>query len=354
MSVKARFTPDYAFPPGSVLREKLAELGLSQAQLADRLAVSEKHVSQLIHGHVALTYETAVALERITGIPAGTWNALEAAHRDRELRERQGQLNAEDKAWLRQLPLREIRVRGFIDDLSDEARVYDQITRFFGVADRAGWDRVWLRPVGSFKRSPAYRSDPAAVATWLRLGELEASTIECAPYEAAGFRASLRRVRQLTREGGFEELVELCAEVGVAVVFVREVGKCRASGAARWLTPTKALVQLSDRYKRDDSLWFSFFHEAGHLLMHSKKEVFINDGSEDGDVEDEANRFAQDILIPTQDARVLPLLQTPDDVRAFADRLDIAPSIVAGRLGNDGLWSWPRIGKLRKSLRIID
>jgi len=354
MNANTGFAPDYAFPPGATLRAKLVELGLSQAQLADRLAVSEKHVSQLVHGHVALTYETAVALERVTGTPADTWNALEARYRDHELRTRQRRLDAQDRSWLRQLPLKDLLDLGLVDSISDEARLYDQVTRFFGVADRNGWNRVWLRPVGSFKRSPAYRSDPGAVAAWLRLGELEAASVECKPYEASRFRISLKRVRELTRKGGFEELVNLCAEVGVAVVFVREVGKCRASGAARWLTPSKAIIQLSDRYKRADSLWFSFFHEAGHLLLHSKKEVFINDGSEDGDVEDEANHFAQDLLIPPQRAQELRLLQTASDVEAFANRIGIATSIVAGRLGNDKLWSWPRVAKLRKGLHIVD
>jgi HTH-type transcriptional regulator/antitoxin HigA len=67
----------------------------------------------------------------------------------------------------------------------------------------------------------------------------------------------------------------------------------------RWLTPTKALIQLSDRYKADDHFWFSFFHEAAHLLMHSKKVTFISE--DDGaatEQEEEANTFAATQLIP--------------------------------------------------------
>ncbi|MBL8419274.1 MAG: hypothetical protein JNK92_01440, partial [Dechloromonas sp.] len=54
-----------------------------------------------------------------------------------------------------------------------------------------------------------------------------------------------------------------------------ELPKTEVSGATRWLSPDKALIQLSLRYKSDDQLWFSFFHEVGHLLLHGKKEVFI-------------------------------------------------------------------------------
>ncbi|MBF0401228.1 MAG: ImmA/IrrE family metallo-endopeptidase [Magnetococcales bacterium] len=95
-------------------------------------------------------------------------------------------------------------------------------------------------------------------------------------------------------------MVEWCAEVGVAVVFVRELPKTGISGATRWLTPDKALIQLSLLYKSDDHLWFTFFHEAGHTLLHGKKDLFLEDEREkDQKKEDEANQFAADLLVPS-------------------------------------------------------
>ncbi len=73
-----------------------------------------------------------------------------------------------------------------------------------------------------------------------------------------------------------------CAAVGVAVVLVPELPGTRVSGATRWLTPGKALIQLSLRYKSDDQLWFTFFHEAAHVLLHGKRDLFIEDlGADD-------------------------------------------------------------------------
>jgi uncharacterized protein DUF955 len=117
-----------------------------------------------------------------------------------------------------------------------------------------------------------------------------------------------------------DELVELCASAGVAVVFVGEIGKTRASGAARWLTPTKALIQLSLRHKTDDHLWFSFFHEAAHILLHSKEATFITgtDGEANETMEGEAKRFAANQLIPRHLQPELARLNTEADVRAFA------------------------------------
>jgi hypothetical protein len=69
-------------------------------------------------------------------------------------------------------------------------------------------------------------------------------------------------------------------------------------GAARWLSTEKALIQLSLYYKREDQLWFSFFHEAAHILFHGRRDIFVDfDAGATDKQEDEANRFASDHLI---------------------------------------------------------
>src|SRR5690606_27160363 len=105
----------------------------------------------------------------------------------------------------------------------------------------------------------------------------------------------LFQVRNLSvhLESGFHHTVtELCASAGVAVVFVPELPRTRVSGATRWLTSDKALIQLSLRYKSDDHLWFTFFHEAGHILLHGKRDMFIEAEDQEhnqSDKEREAN-----------------------------------------------------------------
>lgn len=120
-----------------------------------------------------------------------------------------------------------------------------------------------MRPVASFKRAQAFRSDPGAVAAWLRLGELAVRDITTADFEPRAFRSTLQKIRQLTRTVDFsDELVSICAAAGIAVVYVREIDKSRISGATWWASPARAVIQLSDRYKSDDHFWFAFFHEA--------------------------------------------------------------------------------------------
>jgi HTH-type transcriptional regulator/antitoxin HigA len=341
------YTPDEVLPPGETLRETLDALDMSQAQLAARTGLSTKHVNQIIQGHAVLTHETAIALERATAVPARFWNTLEANYRDHLSREEERKSLAAHLDWLKRMPISALRKLGKITaQPGDKARTLQQALHFFGVAHVDAWEEVWANPTANYLKSAAFKVDAGAMAAWLRLGELEAAKIPCAPFDRAKLKALLPKLRALTvlRPAEFStRMREMCASAGVAVVFVAEITGCRASGATRWLSPVKAVVQLSLRGKRNDKLWFAFFHEIGHVLYHGKRSVFIDvmdkggGGTGSRDEEDEANRFAADLLIPgSHKAELMKLnVWNTAQIRDFANRLGIAPGIVAGRLQHE-------------------
>jgi len=77
------------------------------------------------------------------------------------------------------------------------------------------------------------------------------------------------------------------------------VEKVSLHGSTRWVKG-RPLIQLSNRFNRSDTFWFTFFHEAGHILKHNKKDVFVEgiDYSSDGkEKEAEANAFAEGWMI---------------------------------------------------------
>jgi HTH-type transcriptional regulator/antitoxin HigA len=105
------------------------------------------------------------------------------------------------------------------------------------------------------------------------------------------------------------------------------------------LSKNKALLLLSFRYLSDDQLWFSFFHEAGHILIHDVNEVFVegvtaNDSTKESEAKErEANEFAFRALIPSEfqsDFSTLP--PNAFSIARFAKRLGIAPGILVGQL----------------------
>lgn len=350
------FRPDYAIPPGETLRDRLTEMSLTQAELAARAGLSTKHVNQIMQGIAPITLETAVVLERITGVPANVWSRREADYREALLRSKPRDLSAADEKWLAMLPIKELQKRNHLPAVKEKGRLYDAVLSFFGVADRDAYERIWRGPVASFRRSGAYKSAPGSVVSWLRVAQLEAQAAKVAPYSAAKFRKVLQEIRALTADGDPNRIVEMCAEAGVVVVFVREVKGCRISGAAWWASPARAVIALSDRYKKDDFFWFTFFHEAAHILLHSKKDTFVDDGSDDDVAEDEANRFAADALVPKEHVPELARLRSDLDIVRFAERIGIAPGIVVGRLQHDQYegWGWSRGNTLKRSMHIVD
>ena len=115
----------------------------------------------------------------------------------------------------------------------------------------------------------------------------------------------------------------------------------------------KAIIQLSLRYKSDDHLWFTFFHEAGHISLHGKREVFLEDGETKTEKEQQADRFAANLLIPPSEfARFKPAGKhySKTDVVKFADRIGLAPGIVVGRLQREELLPYSHLNGLKRRL----
>ena len=242
--------------------------------------------------------------------------------------------------WLNQFPIDAMAELGWIRKLRDQVDQLREMLNFYGIASTTQWRGTV--PGAAFRQSQAFESDPYAISAWLRQGEIEAQEIDSSPYKADKFIEALQIVRRLTREDPevFQpETIRLCAEAGVAIAFVPELQGVRASGAARWITPVKALIQVNLRFKRDDQLWFSFFHEAGHILKHGKRDVFVDDGGDHDDKEEEANQFARNFLIPPREYREFTARighYSKAEIVDFAEQLSIAPGIVVGRLQHDG------------------
>ncbi len=352
---KFAYTPERVLAPGETLQEVLDERSMTQTELALRTGLSTKHVNQIMRGLAAITAETAVLLERATGVSAGVWATMESAYQvDRSLRSETERL-ASDLDWLRTVPTAELAKRGHIRATEDPVQLLREVCNFFGVASPAIWTTVWAKPT-AFRRSKAFTSDPGATAAWLRIGEIRANAIETEPFDGSLLQECLPALRALTRienpQKWEPQLRDTLAACGVAVTFEPEISGARVVGAARWLTPTKAMIQLSLRHRWSDIFWFTVFHEIGHLLLHSKKDVFIDDGSR-SPAESEADAFAARTLIPRKYEDRLAGLSTDAEVIEFAAEVGVGPDIVVGRMQHERRWAFNRGNQLKRRFLFI-
>lgn len=368
-NLRSEYTPDFFSHPGETLLETLEAKGMTQAELAIRMGRPKKTINEIIKGKTAITPETALQLELALGIPASFWNERERRYRESIAEAQQNKQLEQWIDWLDKIPYIELVKKGWIQKQDKPIDRLRSVLTFFGIVSPEQWEIIWSERVNvAFRKSTAYSVDDVSVAAWLRQAELTGISIDCSTYDEDRFRQVLKEVRTLTRQLPTPELyqntlVDLCQEVGVAVALVPELPQSRVFGASQWLSPQRALVAISLYFKRDDQFWFTFFHEAAHILLHSKKEVFVDvENSEENstEIEDEANQFAGDFLIPPDaldyfiQTRRLTHEGTPffdkDDICSFASEIGIAPSIVVGRLQHDHILDFKFRNELRTKL----
>ncbi len=341
---KFLYQPDEVSAPGTTLFDILEERGMTQVELADRTGRPLKTINEIIKGKAIITSETALQLERVLGISAEFWNQREANYRAYLARKKELEQLTAHKNWLKKFPINEMKKRGWLPD-----HVYtipDQmisILNFFSVATPEQWELGWTQWRLAFKKSMNLQSDIGSISVWLRKGEIEGEKIHCKPFSKEKLLASLDEIRQLSTEERpqifIPKLTDIFANCGIAVVFVRPFPKVPVYGASCWLHHgEKALIQLSLRGKTADILWFTIFHEIGHIIKHSKKEFFIEleDKSINKSTEElEADKYAAETLIPS--LRLREWLDKNKKLNAglitnFSKELGIAPGVLVGRL----------------------
>jgi len=342
MSESLLYKPTKVFPPGYTLREVLEDNNITQTELAKRMGRPLKTINEIIMGRAELTPETSLQLETVLDIPAYFWNNLESAYREAMARERERDFVLENEVYLKFIPIKEMIQKKWIRKFPTTYDQIKEVLNFFRFTKLSELFNYWETKLVMYKQSKAYDEKTGALYSWLRRGEFKALEIECNKHNASNFKNCLSEVRKLSlihQPSDFiPQMQKLSAANGVAVVFLPELKGCRASGATYWLNKDKAMMLLSARYLSNDHVWFSFFHEAAHILLHSKKQFFVEGLSKDQTsvFEIEADEFAANTLINKNDySEFIKQPITRSSIIDFSRRNEIAPGILVGRLQHD-------------------
>jgi addiction module HigA family antidote len=332
---------DFATPPGVTLQDSLDALGMSQTELAERVGISDKTINRIIKGIDPVTHATALALEKVLQVPAGFWLKLESNYREHLAREASKRELAAFVEWSRRFPYPVMVKRGYLPPAIKPEDRAETLLRYFGVASPDQWQAVYAEMESglSFRKAERTTDRMPVLSAWLRRGEILAQSASVGEFDPEVFATNLETIRNFTCESPsvfFPKIKALCAEAGVIYELVPELPGMGVSGVMRWFHG-RPLIQQSLLFKTNDNYWFTFFHEAKHVLQMRKKQIFIEGGNSEPDDlkrEDEANRFAGEILIPTDTWK--PFVSkgqfSSDQIRAFAKRIAIHPGIVVGRL----------------------
>ena len=341
MEKQNQYFPSVVFHPGETLEEKLQEMGMGPKEFALRTGKPEKTIIAVLNGESAITADMAVLFENVTKIPANFWMNHQRGYDEYIAREKRKTIIQEAVVWARQFPLADMIKKGWLPNVKTIQEKTMELLAFFGFSDHNVWEEYYFKQhlKVAFRISLAHIKEPYAISAWLRKGEIQAAKLEAEVYSEKKFKDALPKIKSIMAkhpDDFFCQLQNICLKTGVKVVYTPCINKAPISGSTRWLNDTP-FIQMTGRYNRNDSFWFTFFHEAGHILLHGKKDIFLEKveySDKDLVKENEANAFAVKwVLSEAEEAEILKATTlSKEDIRDFAKRFNTHPANIVGRL----------------------
>ena len=355
------FVRDWFSSPGDSIRSLMYRRGVTPHHLARHLDGGIDTLRNIFHGTLAIDHETAKALSVNLGGTTAFWLARQENYEQALADAVESLEESEAEEWLRQVLTSGVRPRGRLNEVARRKELRRRMA-FYSVGTKRAWNVRYgnLREETRYRTSPSFASADGPLSLWLRQGELEAelvSTQAWNPDELQERLGAIRKLSKISRPTRFlPKLQALCAEAGIAVVFVRAPRGCRVSGASRLLTPEKGLILVSFRFRSDDQFWFTIFHEIGHLILHQGM-TFVDDERTDSksDYEWQANRFASSCIIPAlREAEFENLTPNRESVIRFSVSVDVAPGLIVGQMQHRGMIGYNRLNGLKRRWRWQD
>ncbi len=300
MATQNQYFPQSVPHPGETLAEKLEEMKMGPKEFALRTGKPEKTIIAIVKGKSSITSDMAVQFEYVTKIPAKLWMNHQQGYDEYLSRKKRQKVVQDALAWVNKFPLAEMIKKGWLPPLNTIEEKTMEMLAFFGFANHTAWEDYYFHQQlkVAFRISLAQTIESYAVSAWLRKGELQAAELEAKEYSEKKFKDALTELKSIMVNHSadfFNPMQLICLEAGVKVVHVPCLNNAPIYGSTRWLNDTP-FIQISDFNQRNDRFWFTFFHEAGHILLHGKKEVFLENldyANKDLIKEQEADEFAK-------------------------------------------------------------
>ncbi len=323
-----------AIPPGATIKEQLEYKKMTQKEFAQRMGMSEKHISNLINGKVELTTDMATKLEFVLGLPAHFWQKLEASFRTQLQKVREEQQMENEINFVSKAPYNDMAKLGWVEKTRKVIEKVYQLRKFFEVANLGNIENLDMRQLSFRVKGEANQYAWMALA---HKAKVEARAIETKPINTRKLINRLGEIRGLTTStsSNVEDALRcILSECGIALVVLPHLNKSFFQGVS-FVDGNRIVLGLSVRGRSADIFWFTLFHELYHIIeehIHSKN-------ARTNEEEVAADKFAQDTLIPQE--LYQRFIEKGDYKRQaildYSQEIGIAPGILLGRLQKDGI-----------------
>lgn len=356
------FTPDVAIAPGRTIQNEIVNLEMTQREFAERLWISEKHLSQLINGKVWLTFEIAQKLEQITNIPASFWNKLELKYQEDKARlENENSLLNQKNLLSRFSCYPELVKLKLVEDSKNTLTRIQNLCDFLNVVSldiiTEKQEKTFIVEKLAFRKSSINKLSPENLACWIKAWEklVETTDNEFNKDAVLEIIPKLKRLTNNQKSLDIEKIKEILNSVWINFIVLDHFKEVPVNWISR-MYKNRPLIQLSRRQKWLDIFWFTLFHEVAHIYNWDlKRESVFVDWDDDikDNMENMADDNAQNWLISEKKFNNLLLKSkiNVDDLQGLAENEWIWVNIVAGRVAHELNKRQPNIWKLTSWLR---
>ena len=346
MATINQYYPESVTHPGEILLESLEERGIGAKEFSVKTGKPEKTITAVLKGDSAITPDMSVLFEQVLKIPAHFWLEAQKNYDEFKARIKYQEAISNGIQWAKEAPYAEMAKLGWVPKTrKPEAKVIN-LFEYYEVASIDSFENYYFNQSTrvAFRISLGNTKNPLSVSAWLRQGEIQAKELYAPQYSKTSFKAILPEIKQLMAsqpEDFFIKLQAMCLKVGVKVVHTPSLPNNAIHGATRWINDSP-LIQLSGRWRRNDIFWFTFFHEVGHILLHGKKYISLENidfEGENKEYEAEADAFASDwILTEKEEKEIIDSKELNKQVIVgFAEKFSTHPASIIGRLHHKGI-----------------
>jgi len=300
--------------PVEAIRFRMMQANLRPRDLEPFIG-SRARVSEVLSGNRTLSLEMIRALSRHLGIPADALIGVSAEAAPKRPEPSRAAMNS-------------LREAGFL-------RPGENFTSFMDRALGPARVEALLRKTRTARTNA--KTDLAAVEAWCAAVALRATTVRLPADAKAPGPGAARELARLSREkNGIGKVAVTLAGMGIVLVVLKHLPGTYLDGAAMCRPDGAAVIALTLRHDRIDNFWFTLLHEFCHATRHlDGKTLLILDDldiSSSDAIEEEADRFAEDTLIPaTFRERCAAAWMSTAEIVEIAAEVGVHPAIVAGR-----------------------
>lgn len=303
-----------AATPAQAIKFRMAQTGLSQRDLIPYLG-SKSRVSEILNGQRQPTVDQIRALHQHLGIPVasliGSFKHEPAA-------------GPSSTSVAAEGALRKLGVMKAKEDLAG-----------FLSRSKASAPAVAMLRKTRTERTNA-KTDMAALEAWCATALMCAEKVVIKRAKIGNPKKAARRLAQLSTSPDWQDqIVVALHRMGIVLVILEHLPGTFLDGAAMCRGDGVPVIALTLRHDRLDNFWFTLLHEFAHVVCHlnADRQVILDDldvSSSDA-IEEEADAFARNALIPLAIWKQVDEDSSTEAVLEAADKAGVHSAIAAGR-----------------------